>query len=92
LTRVYPVIAQVASLILVVLGTVMLLAGALDLIESVSRLTRSVMYSVGVDTDISVGLLRGPLYLVVGVLLLAISLPVGESLERAYHQIKDALL
>jgi hypothetical protein len=86
------VIAQVDSLILVVIGTVLSLVGALDLIASVSRLVHSVVHSVNVDTGIGVGLLRGFFLLVLGVILLVISLGESESLENIYYQIEDAFL
>jgi Ca2+/Na+ antiporter len=88
----YSVVVSLILVALVVPGIVLSLVGALDLSMSVSRLVRSVVHSVDVDTDIGVGLLRGPLYLVVGVLLLAISLGVSESLENIYYQIEDAFL
>jgi len=92
LTRIYSVIAQVDSLILVVIGTVLSLVGALDLSASVSRLVHSVVHSVNVDTGIGVGLLRGFFLLVLGVILLVISLGESESLENIYYQIEDAFL
>lgn len=92
MARMYSVVVSLILVALVVPGIVLSLVGALDLSMSVSRLVRSVVHSVDVDTDIGVGLLRGPLYLVVGVLLLAISLGVSESLENIYYQIEDAFL
>ena len=92
MTRIYSVIAQVDSLILVVIGTVLSLVGALDLSASVSRLVHSVVHSVNVDTGIGVGLLRGFFLLVLGVILLVISLGESESLENIYYQIEDAFL
>jgi len=95
LTRIYTVIDQVVSLILVafvVLGAVLLLVGVLDLGMSMSGLVRSVMHSVNVDTDIGVGLLRGFFLLVLGAILLVISLGVSESLENIYYQIEGAFL
>jgi hypothetical protein len=95
MSRIYPAIDQVASLIIValfVLGIVLLLVGALDLGMSMSGLVYSVMRNVNVDTDIGVGLLRGFFLLVLGVILLAISLRVSESLENIYYQIEDAFL
>jgi uncharacterized membrane protein len=82
----------VASLILVVIGIVLSLVGALDLNMSISRLVNSVVHSVNVDTDIGVSLLRGTLLLVLGIFLLLISLCVSELLENIYHQIEDAFL
>jgi len=92
LTRIYHVEAQVASLILVVIGIVLSLVGVLDLNMSFSRLVNSVVNGVNVDTDIGVSLLRGTLLLVLGIFLLLISLSVSELLENIYHQIEDAFL
>lgn len=92
LTRIYPVEAQVASLILVVIGIVLSLVGALDLSASVSRLVHSLVHNVNADTDIGVNWLRGFILLVLGIFLLVISLGVSESLENIYYQIEDAFL
>ena len=92
MTRIYHVEAQVASLVLVVIGIVLSLVGVLDLNMSFSRLVNSVVNGVNVDTDIGVSLLRGTLLLVLGIFLLLISLSVSELLENIYHQIEDAFL
>ncbi len=92
MTQIYPVTAQVISLTLIIIGFVLSLVGALDLIMSMSGLVNSVMHSGNADTDIGVGLLRGILSLVLGVILMFISSKTSELLENVYHHIEDAFL
>jgi len=95
LTRIYPVEAQVTSLILVVLfvlGIVLIIVGALDLGVSMSKLVHSVMHNVNADTDIGVDWHRGFNLLVLGIFLFVISWLASKPLENVYHQIEDAFL